>query len=194
MLKIGITGGIGSGKSTIATIFKQLGIPVYSSDLAAKKIFVQPEVQSKMIDAFGSSILDVFNKVDRTRLSKLVFNNSSQLEKLNAIIHPAVAEDYRIWLNKHSAVPYTLKEAAILFESGAYKQVDKIITIGTPLELRINRVMKRDGLSRQEIETRINNQWSDEQRAVKADFVIVNNDEQLVIPQVLKIHEALLKM
>ena len=172
---IGLTGGIGSGKTTIAKHIEQLGIPVYIADLEAKKIVETEVVISKIIDAFGENILEN-NKIDRTKLSKLVFENPEKLKTLNAIIHPEVAIHFKNWVNKHQNSSIVVKETAILFESGSYKNCDKIILVTAPKEVRIQRVMKRDNLSRQAIESRIANQWSEEKKEKLSDFIIVNEN------------------
>lgn len=172
---IGLTGGIGSGKSTIAKHIEQLGIPVYIADLEAKKILETTVVISKIIDAFDENILEN-NKIDRTKLSKLVFENPEKLKILNAIIHPAVAIHFKNWVIKNQNFPIVIKEAAILFESGSYKDCDKIILVTAPKEVRIQRVMKRDNLSREAIESRIANQWSEEKKEKLSDFIIINEN------------------
>ena len=172
---IGLTGGIGSGKSTIAKHIEQLGIPVYIADLEAKKILETAVVICKVIDAFGENILEN-NKIDRTKLSKLVFKNPEKLKILNAIIHPEVAIHFKNWVIENQNFPIVIKEAAILFESGSYKDCDKIILVTAPKEVRIQRVIKRDNLSREEIESRIANQWSEEKKEKLSDFIINNEN------------------
>lgn len=172
---IGLTGGIGSGKSTIAKHIEQLGIPVYIADLEAKKILETVVVIDKIIDAFGENILEN-NKIDRTKLSKLVFENPEKLKILNSIIHPEVALHFKNWVAENQNFPIVIKEAAILFESGSYKDCDKIILVTAPKEVRIQRVMKRDNLSREAIESRIANQWSEERKEKLSDFIIINQN------------------
>lgn len=186
---IGLTGGIGSGKTTIAKHIEQLGIPVYIADLEAKKIIETEVVISKIIDAFGENILEN-NKIDRTKLSKLVFENPEKLKTLNAIIHPEVAIHFKNWVNKHQNSSIVVKETAILFESGSYKNCDKIILVTAPKEVRIQRVMKRDNLSRQAIESRIANQWSEEKKEKLSDFIIVNEN----LSQALKTAENIVSL
>ena len=170
---IGLTGGIGSGKTMIANYMKSLGIPVYIADDEAKKIMNTVEVVEAIGSTFGKDIIE--NKlVNREKLSKLVFNNPEELQKLNAIIHPLVKKHFDIWLKEHSNFPFVVKEAAILFESGSYKYCDSIIVITSPIETRIQRVMERDKSSRESILKRVQNQWTDEQRIANSDFVIDN--------------------
>lgn len=191
MLKLGITGGIGSGKTTVCRLFGLLGIPVYYADDESKKLLNEDqEVKEKVLAVFGKSILDNSGMIDRKKLAAIVFNNKEQLEKLNAILHPAVGLNFENWLKKQNT-PYILKEAAILFESGAYKQVDKVLTITAPLELKIQRTMKRDGVSKEEIERRMQLQMTDEEKVKRSDFIITNNEQELLIPQVLALHQQL---
>ena len=191
MLKLGITGGIGSGKTTVCRLFELFGIPVYYADEESKKLLDEDkEVKNKVVSFFGNSILNDAGLIDRKKLAGIVFNNKEQLEKLNSILHPAVGFHFENWLKKQNS-PYILKEAAILFESGAFKQVDKVLTIVAPLELKIKRTMKRDGVSKEEVETRIQLQMSDEEKIKRSDFVITNNEQELLIPQVLELHQQL---
>lgn len=192
MLKLGITGGIGSGKTTVCKLFELLGIPVYFSDEESKKLLTEDlTVKHQVLALFGNTILDEEKNIDRKKLASIVFNNKEQLEKLNAILHPAVGVHFEEWLKKQKT-PYILKEAAILFESGAYKQVDKIVTVVAPLELKIQRTMKRDGSSKEAITSRMQLQLPDEEKIKRSDFVIQNDEQTLLIPQVLAIHSTLI--
>lgn len=192
MLKLGITGGIGSGKTTVCRLFELLGISVYYADEESKKLLDEDkEVKKQVLSIFGDSILNDAGLIDRKKLAEIVFNNKIQLEKLNSILHPAVGLHFESWLKKQKS-PYILKEAAILFESAAYKQVDKVLTIVAPLELKIQRTMKRDGVTREEVESRIKLQMSDEEKIKRSDFVIQNNEQELLIPQVLALHNQLI--
>ncbi|MBL7892680.1 MAG: dephospho-CoA kinase [Bacteroidia bacterium] len=191
MLRIGITGGIGSGKTLVCRIFEQLGVPVYYADTAATEIFYRKDIQQQIIKVFGGKLIDDKGFIDRKQLSALVFNDKSLLEKLNAIIHPAVALDVEDWSRKNAHAKYVLKEAAILFESGTNKGLDKVITVTAPVDLKIARVIKREVWSREEVEKRMQNQWSDEEKIKRSDFVIYNDEQHLVIPQVLAIHEKI---
>ena len=172
---IGLTGGIGSGKSTVARYINSKGIPVYIADDEARLLTDSVEVKDKIVATFGDKILNN-GILDRKILSEIVFNNAENLQKLNSIVHPAVREHFMNWLKLHQNNAYVVKEAAILFESGSYKDCDIIISVEAPQEVRIERVMLRDGTSREAVEARMRNQWSDEMRAEKSDFVIVNTD------------------
>ncbi|WP_314242419.1 dephospho-CoA kinase [Empedobacter tilapiae] len=172
----GITGGIGSGKSTAAKIFEELGIPVYNSDTRAKTIQNEnSEVKVKIIAAFGEEAYNE-NGLNKSFISKQVFQNNEQLKILNSIVHPAVFQDFEDW-KKAQKVNIVMKEAAILIESGSYKDCDVVISVVVDVETRITRTIKRDGLSREEILARINNQISDEERIEKSDFIIDNNGD-----------------
>ncbi len=195
MLKIGITGGIGSGKTTICKVFQLLGVSVYYADEEAKRLLdVNDEVKKCVIKTFGNEVTDSKGFIDRKILAALVFNDKENLEKLNNIVHPAVGKHFENWLKENQSAKYILKEAAILFESNAYKVVDKIITVVAPLELKIHRAMQRDKTDRTTIEQRINNQISDEERIKKSQFVIHNDELQLLIPQIMDIHQQLMKL
>jgi dephospho-CoA kinase len=170
---IGLTGGIGSGKTTIANYFHSLGIPIYIADDEARKITELPQTISKIKQEFGGQIFEN-GKLNRQKLAELVFNDSDKLQKLNAIVHPAVAKHFKEWLQQHSNEPIIIKEAAILFESGSYKDCDAIITVTAPIETRIGRVLKRDKTTRNEILKRIENQWSEEKKIANSDYVIDN--------------------
>jgi dephospho-CoA kinase len=193
MLKVGITGGIGSGKSTVCKIFELLDIPVYYADDEAKKILNNDVlVKEQIIQAFGNDILDKQGLIERPKLAAIVFNNKEKLQQLNSIVHPAVAKHFENWLQEHKTYPYILKEAAILFESGSYKQVNKIISVVAPTEIRINRTIKRDNISKELALQRMQNQISDEEKIKRSDFIIHNDEMQLIIPQVIDIHKKLI--
>lgn len=192
MLKVGITGGIGSGKSTVCKIFETLGIPVYYADERAKWLMHHnAEVATALSALFGPDTFMSDGQLNRAWIASIVFKDREQLSRLNAIVHPAVAEDYTQWQSQFTTLPYTLKEAALLFESGSYLQLDKIITVFASKETRIKRVMERDGVDRQSVEDRISKQMSDEKKKELANFIIDNEGHHLLLPQVLKIHEAL---
>lgn len=179
---IGLTGGIGSGKTTIAKHIMSLGIPVYIADDEAKKMLLLPETLMSLKLVFGNAIFDN-ETLNKDKLSTLVFNNSEMLKQLNQIIHPAVKKDFDNWLKVNKKAPLVVKEAAILFESGSYKDCDSIITIVAPLNSRINRVIKRDNTNYEAILSRINNQWTDEMRIEKSDYVIENEDIKISCAQ-----------
>lgn len=170
---IGLTGGIGSGKSTIAKYFESKGIPIYIADIEAKKIMDSDLVIGKVVDAFGMDVLEN-KKINRAKLSAVVFNNPEKLARLNAIIHPQVKIHFLDWVKKHENFPIVIKETAILFESGSYKDCDKIILVTAPKELRIQRVMQRDNVTKEAVEARIANQWEDDKKIQLSDFIIQN--------------------
>ena len=195
MIKVGITGGIGSGKTTVCKVFQILGVPIYFADIRAKVILdTNEEVKLKIINCFGNELLSDSGFVDRIKLAAFVFNSKEKLEKLNAILHPLVQIDFENWLKQHATYNYILKEAAILFESGSFKNLDSIITVIAPLDLRISRVMFRDDISKSQIESRIDKQISDEEKIKRSQFIIYNNEEEFLIPQILKIHKQLLNI
>lgn len=188
MLKIGLTGGIGSGKSTVAKIFETLGIPVYYADAEAKRLMNSSETLKKVIrQNFGEATYEN-DQLNRKYLAGIVFNNPEKLELLNALIHPVTINDAEQWMQQQSA-PYSIKEAALLFESGAAENLDFIVGVYAPQALRIKRVMKRDGLTTDEIMKRINRQVNEEMKMKLCDFVIINDEQELLIPQVLKLHQ-----
>ncbi len=193
-LRVGITGGIGSGKTTVCRIFEQLGIPVYFADQRAKLLMTESKRLVKKVKAlFGEEAYLLDGSLDRKRIAGLVFQDSSLLEKLNAIVHPAVLKDGEKWHNRQSNAPYTLKESAILFEIGSQKFYDKTILVFAPKELRLQRTMQRDGLTKEAVEARMSKQMDDEAKLQMADYVIVNDGEQLLLPQVVALHRQLLE-
>jgi dephospho-CoA kinase len=191
MLKIGITGGIGSGKSTVAKVFEVLGIPVYNADLAAKRLMNEDAVlKEKIKQQFGT---DAYKneKLDNKYLAQIVFSSEEQLELLNSMVHPATINDANAWMLKQST-HYTLKEAALLFESGAAELLDYVIGITAPAPLRLQRVMQRDKSTREEVIARMNKQMDEEIKMKLCNFIITNDEQQLLIPQVLALHETIL--
>ncbi|HEX2535849.1 MAG TPA: dephospho-CoA kinase [Chitinophagaceae bacterium] len=192
MLKIGLTGGIGSGKTTVARIFELLGIPVYYADAASKRLYhTHAGLKQALKDRFGEDIYTE-DQLDRGRLAALVFQNPSELEWLNGQVHPLTIRDAEEWMARQQT-PYCIKEAALLFESGSAAGLDLVIGVRTPVHLRIRRVMERDGLSREEIQNRIRRQIDDDIKMRLCDYVVENNEQEPVIPQVLRLHEALLQ-
>lgn len=193
MRVVGITGGIGSGKTTTCQIFEALGIPVYYADQRAKQLMVNNDkLKRKIIQAFGERAYQN-GELNREYLAKEVFGSKERLSVLNGLVHPAVGNDFEEWLDENKQSPYVLKEAAILFESGAYQNVDVAVLVIAPTEARIDRVSKRDGSSRDEIIQRMNNQWTQERKAKLADHIINNDGTQLLIPQVLELHRKFSK-
>lgn len=191
MIKIGITGGIGGGKSTVCKVFKVMGIPVFEADSVAKQLMnSDSRIQTQLIDLFGASVYLPDMTIDRKSLSGQVFNNTSLLEQLNAIVHPMVRKAFEDWW-KVQRSPYIIHEAAILFESGFYKMMDMTIVVVTDEAERIERVVKRNGITEEQVRLRIQSQWTDEQRIKLADFVIGNNDNELIIPQIVEIDKKI---
>lgn len=192
MMVIGLTGGIGSGKTTVANFFKELGIPIYIADEAGKRLMeTSPKIREQIISLFGESSYSG-NIPERKYIASKVFSDKTLLEKLNNIIHPAVAADFKEWL-QHQKSEYVIYEAAILFETGGYKKCDRSILVTAPIELRIDRLQKRDNSSRNEIQQRMDNQWSDDKKSQLADFIINNEDLADTKLQVEHIHAEILK-
>ena len=193
MLKIGITGGIGSGKSTVARVFEVLGIPVYYADEAAKHLMNEDEaLKEKIKTSFGEDAYKE-DKLDSKFLSSIVFNNPEKLALLNALVHPATLADAARWMQKQST-PYSIKEAALIFESGAQEQLDYVIGVTAPAPLRIQRTMQRDGLTREEVIARIDKQMDETIKMKLCNFVIKNDEQQMLLPQVIAVHEKLLTL
>jgi dephospho-CoA kinase len=190
MLKIGITGGIGSGKTTVCKVFELLGVPVYNADDEAKKIIDTPTITAEIRTAFGEKILTDNKFINRKELAAVVFQNKEALAKLNSIVHPAVGAHFEAWVTQQKS-RYIIKEAAILFESGAYQQVNQVITVVSPIELRIQRILKRNSITRTEVEERIRNQWSDEEKIKRSQHILLNDEQALLLPQILKLHALL---
>lgn len=192
MLKIGITGGIGSGKTTACKIFDLLGVKVYYADNRGKYLL---QYNSKVIEKvkylFGEEIYDDSGTINRPKLAGIVFKDKEKLKALEAIIHPAVKDDYENWVLENKHEPYLLKEAALLFEAGSYKDLDKIIVITAPKEIRAARVVKRDSTSLQSVMERMEHQWPEEKKAEMADFILKNDNESLLIPQIIELHKKL---
>ncbi|MEN9963537.1 MAG: hypothetical protein RL582_632 [Bacteroidota bacterium] len=188
-----MTGGIGSGKTTIAKIFEQLGTPVYYADLRAKSIIEEDEmVRNAIIRTFGEqSFLD--GKYNRSYISSIVFNDVEKLSLLNQIVHPAAIADAAAWMEKQNS-PYVIKEAALLFESGSHKHLDKIIGVTSPTHLRIKRTAMRDRISEEEVMKKIELQMPDEEKMALCDFVIANNEKEMILPQVLQLHETFIAL
>jgi dephospho-CoA kinase len=191
MITLGITGGIGSGKTTVCRILEVLGIPVYYADVRAKQLYKENAgVMQAVKKLFGD---DIYRRgeLDKAEVARRVFNDKFLLQKLNAIVHPAVEKDFATWAAGHSDKPFVVKEAAILFENGGYKKLDLNALVTAPEDIRIKRVVKRDGISEDQVKERIRNQWPDEKKIPLADFVIKCDEEHLVIPQVMEIMERL---
>jgi dephospho-CoA kinase len=192
MLKIGLTGGIGSGKSTVAKIFELLNVPVYYADEASKRLYhTDKQLMADLKKHFGEDVY-TNDQLNRSRLAELVFTNPEKLELLNSLVHPPTLRDAEEWMQKQTA-PYILKEAALLFETGSAAGLDYVIGVKAPQHIRIKRVMDRDGVSREQVLSRIDKQLDEEIKMKLCDFIIDNSEQELVIPQVLELHERLLK-
>jgi dephospho-CoA kinase len=193
MLKVGLTGGIGSGKSLVSKIFTVLGVPVFRSDDVSKDLISNDKrIIEQVSGAFGAALYKD-GRLDRKRLSTIVFSDRNQLETLNSILHPAVDEEFKEWLNKQSDETYIVKEAAILFESGRDRALDIITTVSAPEKLRISRVMERDGVTSQDVLLRMKHQLSEDERNSRSDVIIYNDGKSLVIPQVISLHTSFLQ-
>lgn len=192
MMIVGLTGGIGSGKTTVANFFRKLGIPVYIADEAGKRLMLtSEEIKEAVVKLFGDKAYSG-GQPDRKYIASRVFKDSEKLKALNRIIHPAVAADFQNWLSRQKA-PYIIYEAAILFESGGHKKCDRTILVTAPYEEKIKRLQFRDNSEIKEIEARMANQWSDEKKLKLADFQIENTDLALTKSKVAELHEILLK-
>ncbi len=186
--QLGVTGGIGSGKSVICAVLSTLGIPVYNADDESKKLLeTNPDVVVAVTSLLGKDSYLPDGKADRPFIANVVFNHPEKLQKLNSILHPAVQSHYRDWVASNTSFEIVVKEAAILFESGAYKDMNAVIAVTAPMQLRIERVIARDGKSIAEVKKIISQQLSQEEVIEKSDFEIINDDQQLVIPQILEI-------
>ncbi|MEP6804777.1 MAG: dephospho-CoA kinase [Flavobacterium sp.] len=187
---IGLTGGIGSGKTTIANYFAEMGVPLYIADDEAKKVMQSDKIVEQIKTTFGNSIFK--NEIlNRPKLAEIVFNDKDKLAELNAIVHPAVKEDFEFWLQQNEMHKYVIYEAAILFESGRYKECDVIITVTAPEEIRIERVVKRDKTTREQVLSRMKMQWNDEKRISLSNFVINNSNLKIAKEEVVKILKIL---
>ncbi len=192
MLKVGITGGIGSGKTTVCQIFATLGIPIYYADVRAKELMVSDADLIQQIQKLLGENAYLNGELNRKYIAEKAFHDKNLLQQLNTIVHPAVFQDTLNWFQTHHDKAYTLYEAAIMFESGSYKLMDKMITVFAPLEDRISRTMKRDHISREEVLERVDKQMLEEEKMKRADFVIYNDHSQPLIQQVLTIHEHIM--
>jgi dephospho-CoA kinase len=194
-MKIGITGNIGSGKTTVCKIFETLGIPVYYADIEAKRLMIEnTHVVEKIKLLFGLKAYLEDGSLDRKYISEVVFNNPQVLSKLNYIVHPAVREDSERWAKAQKGDAYVLKEAALLVESDSYKDLDKLIVVTAPIETRIQRVMKRDHVNKEAVLAREKNQMSEDKKIELADYKINNDGTEALIPQIHKIHQELLSL
>ena len=191
-LTLGVTGGIGSGKTSVCRVFDVLGVPVFSADREAQEIMKTDNVIIGKINSIVGKDLYINGSLNRKELATIIFNDSTLLEKVNSVVHPAVFDRFRKWVLEQTT-PYVIMEAAILFESGASKYVDKIATVIAPVEQRVERVILRNKLSREEVLERMRNQMDDTTRIKLSDFIISNSENDMIIPAILKIHDDILK-
>lgn len=192
-LKIGLTGGIGSGKTTVAKVFELLGVPVYYADDASKRLYkTDKELIAKLKRHFGD---DIYNEeeLNRSKLAAIVFNDPHKLELLNSLVHPPTIKDAIDWMQSQTA-PYVIKEAALLFESGSVKDLDYVIGVYAPQHIRLKRVMDRDGSNREEVINRMNRQIDETIKMKLCDFIITNSEQELVIPQIIALHQKILRL
>ncbi len=193
MIQIGITGGIGTGKSTICKVFASLGVPINDADELAKSIITTDlELKSELVKHFGEDTFLKDGSYNRSYISNIVFNDKQKLATLNSLIHPKVIEHSKIWAQKHNHLPYVIKEAALMFESGSYKNNDYNIVVESPIKLRIERICKRDNVTEEMANKKILSQMGDEERRKLADLIIYNDNHQSVISQVMHIHNNIL--
>ncbi len=193
MLKLGLTGGIGSGKTTVAKIFELLGVPVYYADDAARRLMQHDEdLRLQLTRAFGETIF-INNTLDRKQLADLVFNDEKKLKLLNALVHPATITDANRWVQQQQA-PYIIKEAALIFESDAYKHLDAVIGVSTPFQLRLQRTMERDHTTAEWVMARMNKQMDEDEKMNRCQYLVKNDEVQMLIPQVLQLHDTFLSL
>jgi dephospho-CoA kinase len=193
MLKVGITGNIGSGKTRVCRIFETMGVPVFYADREAALVYSDGRVQQQVVEAFGSEMFDEAGNLQRQKLASIVFSDEKALAKINAIIHPAVLRRYEQWLEDYNDKAYTLHEAAILFEHHLEEHMDLVITVTAPEAVRLRRVMERDGVPEAEVRNRMKNQWPDALKTEKSDFVIYNDDDDFLVSQIDAIHQKLIQ-
>lgn len=191
--RLGVTGGIGSGKTTVCRIFRVLGVPVFVADTVAREIMENALEVRTEINLITGNDLYATGALDRKELARIIFNRPEILRRVNSVVHPAVLKRFEEWADS-APVPYVIMEAAIMFEAGADTLVDRVVTISAPVEERISRVMGRNDLTREEVIRRINNQLEDEEREEQSYYVINNSDNEMIIPEILKIHEDMLRL
>jgi dephospho-CoA kinase len=193
MFQVGVTGGIGSGKTLVCSVLEKLGVPVYRADQKARKLMGEdPELKGRIVEFFGEEAY-LGGALNRSYLAERVFGNGEMLNKLNALVHPAVRKDYERWLTEQTDAPYVVEEAAILFESGASRWMDLVVMVYAPEVLRIARVMKRDGVNEETVRRRMAHQMAEEEKRARSDLVIINDENGRLLPQILEVHQHILK-
>ncbi|SHF83703.1 dephospho-CoA kinase [Mariniphaga anaerophila] len=191
-LAVGITGGIGSGKSTVCNVFRVLGVPVFEADAVAKSLYnTNKPIKSGLIHLFGESIYTPDGNLDRKKLASEIFNNDIQLAKVNELVHPVVRKEFENWINMQQNAPYIIHEAAILFESGLYRMMDFTLLVTAPEEQRVARVMARDNATEEMVHERMAKQWSEEKKKPLASKILVNDNKNLIIPEIIQIDRNL---
>ncbi len=193
MLKVAVTGNMGSGKTSVCKVFEVLGIPVFYADREAKMLYNDDDIKNQVRGELGDEILDENNIIDLKAIASLVFAQPQKLEKLNKIIHPAVYQRFNHWLHEHRHHPYVIQEAAIVFETGSHERFDKIILVHAPEEVLISRVQKRDGSTREQVKQRLSRQMPQEEKIKMAHYLLCNDNTSLIIPEILRIHAQLLQ-
>lgn len=195
MLKVGITGGIGSGKTTVCRIFEVLGIPVFYADSAAKEVMVSDSLlRAQLREAFGPNSYSESGELNRKHISSIVFSDEQQLARLNAIVHPAVFRAFDTWANQQTQAAYLIKEAALLFESDSYKMCHETVLIKSPEAMKIRRIMARDQSTEDQVRLRMSKQYSDEQKEKLAGHILLNDEQRLLVPQVISLHHYFLSI
>ncbi|MEI8046606.1 MAG: dephospho-CoA kinase [Bacteroidota bacterium] len=192
MKRIGLTGNIGTGKSTVGRIFEILGVPVYHADKQARIILASGNSKKQLTALFGEKILDTRNEIDRKVLASIVFNDKDKLAALNNLIHPLVEDDFLAWCDLCKDQDYIIHEAAILFESGFKRLFDAVVLVTAPDELCVKRVMSRDSINRNLVLDRMKNQWTQERKQKLADYIVINDEINMIIPHVLALHEKII--
>ncbi|MCX6251208.1 MAG: dephospho-CoA kinase [Bacteroidetes bacterium] len=192
MIRIGLTGNMGSGKSLVSKIFSQLGVPVFNADYESKKFLADKGVKLKLLSLFSTGILDKQGEINKKTIASLIFSDTTSLMRVNAILHPLVMNEFMTWCNIHHDAPYVILEAAIIFESHMEKEFDGIIYITCPKEQAILRIIERDHAGREDILSRMKYQWDDEKKITFSQYVIQNDDQKLILPRVIEIHRTIL--
>jgi len=191
--QVGVTGGIGSGKTLVCNVLEKLGIPVYRADIEARRLMEEDsELVGQIVELFGEEAY-IGGALNRSYLAGRVFGDGEQLRGLNGVVHPAVRRDYHRWLDQQSGAPYVVEEAAILFESGASRFMDLVVMVYAPEALRIKRVMIRDGVGEEAVKKRMEHQMDEEEKRSKADLVIMNDENSRLLPRILDVHQQILK-